>query len=176
MTEDRVLALDLATRTGWAMGPDPVTYGTWDFRHWVGVGQRLNMLRRKLDRTLDGRPLYGVMFETPWISPKTHQDTARLLQSMGGVVEMFCDEHGLRCFEVVAPTWRKHFLGVGQLRVGRKGSSTDQLKRMAVERCRMLGYAVRNPDEAEALGVLDYALGYLKLGDIGLPLMSRRRA
>ena len=176
MADRAVLALDLATKTGWAAGPDPVRYGVWDLSAYASVARRLRMLRTKLDRLRDEVAITDVMYETPWVGRKTHQHTARLLMAMPVIVEMFCDEHDIRCWEVAAPTWRKHFLGVGQVRVGKHGSSRDELKRMARERCRLLGYAVSTDDEADALGILDYALGFLKVGDIGLPVLSQTPA
>ena len=161
-----VLALDLATSTGFAISQDgAVESGVWDLRrHGSSVGERLFGFQTELAALLsDGGPAEHrvVVFETPWVGQKTHQQTARLLMSLAGVAEMVAWEAGAACYEVTAPTWRKHFLGKGR-GSGKKGTRRADLKRLAVERCVQLGYVPKTSDEAEALGILDYALASLK--------------
>jgi len=50
-------------------------------------------------------------------------------------------------------SWRKHFVGSMP-----RGTKRKEWKDYAIERCQQYGWRPRNDDEADALGLLDYAL------------------
>ncbi len=57
-------------------------------------------------------------------------------------------------------TWRKHFIGVGRLSphiFPTSSARRKEGKRLAVARCRVLGWKVENDDEADAAGIWDWA-------------------
>jgi hypothetical protein len=55
-------------------------------------------------------------------------------------------------------TWRKHFIGIGKLtHIKKPAERRKEGKRLAVQRCRQLGWKVDNDDEADAAGIWDWA-------------------
>lgn len=68
-----VLALDLATKTGWAHSCGES--GVWDLsiRRDESSGMRLLRLRAKLDEVMSLQPFDIMVFETAICSPKTRQ-------------------------------------------------------------------------------------------------------
>jgi len=55
-------------------------------------------------------------------------------------------------------TWRKHFIGTGRLtHIKKAAERRKEGKRLAVQRCRQLGWKVENDDEADAAGIWDWA-------------------
>lgn len=67
-------------------------------------------------------------------------------------IESYCYAKGLRCRQVGMGAWRRHFVGKGA------GEKSATFKSWARERCRQLDWHVRSHDEADACGVLDYAI------------------
>lgn len=64
----------------------------------------------------------------------------------------FAEAKGIRFLPVNQSSWRRHFLGAMK-----RGTKSKTLKEYAKDRCAQLGIRVKNGDEAEAMGVLDYA-------------------
>lgn len=61
-------------------------------------------------------------------------------------------------YPVRSETWRKHFIGLGRLtHIETSAARRKEYKRLAVQRCRQLGWRVDNDDEAEAAGIFDWA-------------------
>ena len=67
---------------------------------------------------------------------------------------------------VAIQSWRSHFLGVAQAPKGMaKGDvRTNWLKDAAIKKCMERGWLVQYHDEAEALGIMDFALACLDAG------------
>lgn len=77
-----------------------------------------------------------------------------MLYNLAGHAASFCAAKSIRKFQMVhQATWRKHF--IGSMRIGTK---KVDLKAMAMDRARQLGFRVAKDDEADALGILDYAI------------------
>lgn len=68
-------------------------------------------------------------------------------------------------------TWRKHFIGVGNLK-------SDEAKRATIERCRLLGWPAQNHDEADACGLWSWgmATNYRQWAPQSTPLFGRPAA
>jgi Holliday junction resolvasome RuvABC endonuclease subunit len=165
-----ILALDLATRTGWAFaGPAAleswpgseieaaamptvsVVYGSYRMpKTGPDVGWFLDSFHNWLTGDLEVHQPEMVVFEAPWVGPKTHQDTARKLMCLAGHCEFVCRRMAIQYREANNATVRKHFLGTGR-------GDRRTLKRLAMEACRRRGWDPENDDEADALGLLDYA-------------------
>lgn len=157
----RILALDLATRVGWA---------TWSADRGVGsgvkvlpttgedVGRFVGTYMQWLDDTLalDARDL--VVFEAPWIGPQTSQDTARKLLGLAVGTEVVCWRRGLRCLEQSVPAVRKHFVGNGRL-------PRREAKAAVIAACRARGWTPKDDNDADALALLDYAAHLLRVAD-----------
>jgi hypothetical protein len=158
----KILALDLSKRSaGWAFyeeGAGQAHHGVWDRlgSEHTGRGQ----LYYKLFEQLTGhRKVFGfdrIYAEEPVnLIPNSVATTAEniwISVGMGAALELFAYNFGLKLVWVHQARWRRHFLG----RMPRGTKSVD-LKEYAKERCRQLGLKPLRHDDAEALGVLDYA-------------------
>ena len=173
MPSTSILALDVATQTGWAKWHNQVTsVGT------VTFGKRGTPLVRVLARyrdwlvdQLDGGDFQAVAFEAPYIGPHTHQATARVLLGLAAVTELVCDDHDVRCLEANNSSVLLHFTGKG-------GGKRKDKKARTIEACNDRGFHPQNEDEADALGILDFTAHFLKVKtDIPEgPLFSERAA
>lgn len=156
------LALDQATkRIGFAIGsPDmiepicghyePPSAGA---RHGVMLGA----VRDWLDTTLKVYHVHKLCFETPFsgLNPKNFGVVCKLV----GVIELVCDDHEIPCVEVSPPEWRKAFIGRAQAPKDIPRHHRRQwLKKRAMEACALRKWNVKNDDEAEASGILNFVL------------------
>lgn len=82
----------------------------------------------------------------------------RKLIALGAMAEWFAHCIGARCFAVHIGTWRKHFCGWGNL-------NRAAAKIAAMDECRRLGIDPPDDNAAEAMGILDYYLSILKIGN-----------
>lgn len=159
------LGLDPATSCGWATwgpGMDRPRSGTFELpsaEEDLGrVGYELHV---NLNSLLQAQPFERVYYEAP-IPPsnmmgRTQMHTTAKAFCIASHIESFCyamRQHGrpMRCRQVGMGQWRRFFVGKG---AGEKGAV---FKSWARERCRQLGWTVRNFDEADACGVLAYAV------------------
>lgn len=173
MKQGAVLALDLATTTGWAWHlpgmPRPL-FGAFrlpgDAR---AVGQPADALERWLrEQALLLRPHGGIshfMFEAQHISSRANVDTLYRLIALGGIVEKFAYQVKGHCYKVDISTWRKHFIGRGSgfKRTADKKSYLpgEDPKELAIQRCAEYGWHTDVADAAEAVGILDYSLSLI---------------
>lgn len=174
------LGLDLSkSSTGWAFwtpGTDAPRYGNWQLgSEWTTEGGVYAKLHRNLSDLHKVMPFTHLYFEEP-INPghltgNTSINTIWLLSGLAAHAQSF--GHIKRCRMVKAVNverWRKDWIGdmvVREVKAGTrrrrkqgdtKASSTDQLKRLTIERCRQLGFAPRKSDEADAIGILNYGI------------------
>lgn len=168
-TELRILALDIAKhRTGWATGfpgmnrPQWGTYelaGEWD-KH---EGLRLHQWRTFLERKIESERITYIAMERPFIDMKdfNYNGSVPILQMWGIVLEL-AQARGIRAGAVPIGSWRAHFLGSAKAAPGLgKAQRTNALKDMAIKQCLKRNWYVQFHDEAEALGILDFALACL---------------
>jgi hypothetical protein len=173
-----VLALDVATTTGWACGP-PGSRPTWgSFRaagrdRGVETGEVLHRFRLWLDERLgDWRPAW-VVFEAPYVprtaptrirtrtgevvatlppkSPPIDIKVLRRLISLCGLVEMVAWQHKIACREEASNVICRHFTGHGSW--GGRAEKKAATQRM----CAVHGWAGVTEDEADALALWVYA-------------------
>lgn len=160
--DHNVLALDLATQTGWASRNDngSITFGSFRLpKTGDNVGAYLSAFHHWLIEIVDlfDKPSLTVVFEAPILPKTTGIKVVRKLQGLAGHTEFICDQMGVKsCMEVNNKSVRKHFIGNG-------GAKRDDAKRMTIEQCTKRGFRPQNDDEADALAVLDYACHCLKL-------------
>lgn len=147
-----LLALDLATRTGfahWRPG-ERVILGTNVLpRTGPDVGWFLEKFCEWLRPTITHLAPVRVVFEAPWVGPNTHQDTARKLLCLAGITELVCRWEGAPYCEANIPTVRRHFIGHG--RMPRKDA-----KAATMARAKLLGMDPEDDDQADAFALLDY--------------------
>lgn len=157
----KILALDLATVTGWAVGVasaapsptaleaaagtvTPVTSGFISFREHSGEpGYLYRALEDWLHAMIDGHSPDIVVFEAP-LARNAH--TARLLFGMAAIAEMVAAQRGIECAEVHVSAIKKHATGHGM---------AD--KKMMIAAALQRGWKPREDNEADALWLWDYA-------------------
>jgi hypothetical protein len=171
VTAYRVLALDLATTTGFAIG----AAGT-DVNY---AGIRSGSIRLK-GETADERgaallkfmrdlyrvePYLHVVYEAPLatahMAGKTNVNTTMLLFGLAMIAGATAIALGVRPDRIrrARPDdVRRHFLGV------RSAGGRDETKRAVMARCRALGRDPGDDNEADAIALLDYQLSLLRPG------------
>jgi hypothetical protein len=168
-----VLALDLATVTGWAAWGQGFNSSlpACDAVRLKGrsgeVGMSTEHLRLVLNELHRRFAFTHIFFEAQHIPmPKKHKpdgevqsrpiniETIYKLISLGGMVEWWGYKAGVEVFKVEIGSWRKHFLGRG---TGFKKAGMDP-KDEAIRRCEAIGVLTTNHNTAEAVGILDYSL------------------
>jgi len=177
----RILALDLSkTATGFACwGPEDscVASGHWVLgSEWTDDGTVFAKLHERMtdlhtvgridavfiEDAIDARALHG----------HTNIDTLKLLSGLAAHAKSWSAAMGCRMLrEVNMSTWRRHFIGKMK-----RGTRTVDLKEFAMRRCRELGFNPKRHDEAEALGLLDYAcsdLGVTPFWRVEAPLVQQ---
>lgn len=173
------LALDLSkTSTGWALwnasAPRPV-FGRWRLgNEFSSNGQVYMRLHRCLSDMFRVEQFERLYFEEP-IDPRNLQghttyQTIELAFGLSGHAESFGAAKRCRTVKAInVERWRKDFIGDMVVRevkagarrkrkAGDKANPTDQLKRLTMERCRQLGFNPSRHDEADAIGILTYAI------------------
>ena len=161
-----ILALDTARATGWAaLRPDgslasgTKVLGPEDMR----VGPLLHNYGDWLKcRIIEHQPAW-IFYEKPWVGKLTHQATALMLMSLAGVTEMVGFRQRVMVRAVKNPSVVKHFTGQGRVKLPAVGStkarweSRPERKARVMAMCLARGWKPETQDEADALGILDYA-------------------
>lgn len=158
----KILALDLSKRsTGfayWEEGSAVAGYGSWCLgsEHTPRGMVYLN-LHQRMDELRSICRFEHVFFEEPMNPVKlqghTNIDTLRVLGGLASHVESYCEARSCRSINAVnLSSWRATFIGKQK-----RGTKSATLKDLSIERCHQLGWKPKNDDEADALGLLDYA-------------------
>ena len=171
-----ILALDIATKTGWAV------YDTSKPPSAIRVGviatsgetheQKAALLAQKLVDLIKAEKPQVVWIEEPVrnVMPQKrvrkdafgeHEEstinagTALLVNQLTGAAIAIVAGMRLPWGTVASGTWRKTFLGFGRQR----GWTRKDWKNAAREKCGQLGIVVTNDDQADAVGVAFAAAG-----------------
>lgn len=164
-----VLALDIAKhRTGWAVNSLDFERPFWGVYELAGEwekneGLRLHQWRNFLEAKIRQHSVTYVAMERPFIDMKdfNYNGSVPILQMWGIALEL---AQGLQIRHGNAPigSWRSHFLGTAQAPAGLpKAQRTNALKDMATRQAAKRGWLTQYHDEAEALGIADFALSCL---------------
>lgn len=153
----KVLALDIATVSGWAIGdgiaaPRSGVFGlpgTGD-----NIGRYLLHWAEWFEAKLEAEKPTEVVFEAPILPKMTNLATTRKLQGLAGVTEMICEAREIPVFEAMASNVRRLFLG----RSWPKKGGRDGLKIAVMAGCRQRGWNPLDDNEADALAILDVTL------------------
>jgi Holliday junction resolvasome RuvABC endonuclease subunit len=142
-----ILATDLSTRVGWAVGRDfePPRHGVWMLRG-PGLGSRCSSLAACLEDAIEVFRPHVVIMEAP-LPPQaqTAAVTARLQFGLAAVCEMICHECEVRCEEAAAYEVRRLILGRARAE-----------KAAVVAWCREQGLEPADDNAADALCLLRY--------------------
>jgi hypothetical protein len=166
-----VLALDLASTTGWAWGDAHAAAPIFGHHRFVARGEpraaAYRQFRLWLDLMLSARPTGVIVYESPALpmvmQGRTNKDTLKLLMGLAEHLEEWAyDRFELR--EAAVQQVRAHFIGVSNLR-------SAAAKAMTMERCRVLGWETTTSDEADACALWDYQCSFIR----PLPLFAAKR-
>ena len=144
MWTERIIALDLATCTGIAIGePDEIPVLSHhrlpstgpDIGRFLDAGD--DWFRRLLAKHLPTL----VVFEAPVLPQTTQIATVRKLHGLAGVIEMVCYRTGVEVAEVHLQSVKKALTGKGNAK-----------KPDMVAACRAYGFDPKVDDEADAFG------------------------
>lgn len=156
------VALDLSlSSTGWASWDgisDAPSYGHWklaDGMKWRARGYvRLHKALLEIHATT---PIDHLIFEEPLsqasVKGNSSIETLQTLAGLAAHAESFAAAIKATSRPVNIASWRRHFIGSMP-----RGTKSPDLKAMTMKRCRELGFSPVGNDEADALGLLDFAL------------------
>ncbi|WP_374139457.1 hypothetical protein [Sphingomonas sp.] len=168
----RVIGLDLSkTSTGWAVwgiGDARAAYGHWELGSaFTSNGMAFARLHERLSELNSVGTIDAIFFEEA-LNPTTlagftNIDTLKVLSGLCAHAESWGEAMGCRVIRGVnQSTWRKHFLGP----VGRPKNKFGKpipvdWKALSMARARDFGMKPQRHDEAEAIGILSFALDAL---------------
>lgn len=159
------LSLDLSKRrTGfafWSRGMERARFGNWvlgseyatDGETFAKLHGHLLDLHRvaKIEHIYLEQPIHPAS-----LTGHTNIDTLRVLAGLAAHVHSFVAATSVRsAIEINVSTWRRDFIGAQK-----RGTKRQTLKSLTMERCRQLGFSPRYDDEADAIGILDFALDF----------------
>jgi len=148
---DTFLALDLGTKTGWAICAQGrvVTSGTQAFTNgrFDGGGMRYLRFRHWLDelRARLGGELTAVHFEE--VRRHTATDAAHVYGGLLATLTAWCEDHGIPYQGVPVGTWKRHVVGKGN-------ASKDAVKDVVRQR----GFSPCDDNEADAIAIALWAM------------------
>jgi hypothetical protein len=163
----RVLGLDPSKRScGWALyAPgEHVASGTWELgSELTSRGTVFARVHEQMMSLHSLGEIEAVFYEDvvnviPGTVP-TNKESVLLAAGIAAHIESFGEAMGFRIIRGVnQSTWRRHFIGKMP-----RGTKSVDLKAMAMARCRQLGFRPLKHDQAEAIGIVDYACDVLDL-------------
>ena len=159
----RVLALDLATTTGWAYGVPGdkpacghVRFGVKGVSHAQTYRAFRQWMESWWSAEKSGNKPDLIVYESPAIPSfmrgQTNIETTRLLFGLAEHLEEWCLGRVDLCSATVAQV-RSHFIG--------HNMKAKIAKPLTLERCRDMGWEVANTDEADAAALWSYECAWL---------------
>lgn len=159
MAKSGILALDLATRIGWAYVPtvgDEPRSGVKQLPVGArGIGHFLDEAEQWVVSVCEVMGPETVVFEAPFVGPagRANLDTARKLLGLACIAELVCFRKGITVYEQHNATVKKWFAGHGR---------ADKAAMIAA--CRKHGWNPSDDNEADALALLAYSMALFHPG------------
>lgn len=158
-----ILALDVATTTGWARGPlcgqpaaGSVCFGAYDASDNAIFGNALRWLSELL--APEPRPdlvILEAMLPPEAMKGHTSRAVRDRLAGLHGVLRAAAYLRGIYRIEAASvAAVRHHFIGEPTLK-------RDAAKRATILKCRKLGWACANDNEGDAIALWSFACGQL---------------
>lgn len=148
-----VAALDLSSvSTGVAFGSEASDRPhclTWRMPGASDLARSCGILLESVSGLFAVSPPAIVIIEAPLYIAGRSAHTAKTLMALFGVAMGASHAAGARIIEGNVQTVRRHFVGQ---------SRPDDPKRAVMDRCRQLGWTVRNDDEADAAALWAFAM------------------
>lgn len=141
------LALDLGTKTGWALDCDGrAVSGVWDLKggRYEGGGMRYLRFRRMLEEAHAANPFQMVFFEE--VRRHLGTDAAHIYGGLLATLTAWCEERKIAYGGVPVATIKRHATGKGNADKG-----------AMVRAARARGWTPVDDNEADALWILDWA-------------------
>ena len=146
----KILALDLGTKTGWALyvGPGVIFSGAWDLKpsRFSGGGMRFVRFVGFLTELHKNIGYDRVVFEE--VRRHMSTDAAHVYGGLMATLTMFCEDKSLPYEGVPVGTIKKTWTGKGN-------AKKDEMVAEAVRR----GFDPQSEDEADALAILHTVVG-----------------
>lgn len=144
----KLLALDIATKTGWK---SPTASGTWDLTPNRGEssGMRLIRFKAKLMEIMKAENISIIAYERP---AGFHKQALIIAGELVGVLKMVAEEHHIHLACYSATEIKKFATG--------KGNATKQEMIKAAQK---KGYSPQDDNEADAIHLYDLAINKLML-------------
>jgi Holliday junction resolvasome RuvABC endonuclease subunit len=135
----RILALDVATKTGWCT---ETASGCWDFslRRDESAGFRLVRFKAKLKEMCQLENIELVTFE---LSQGQHQNAVIVQSELHGVLKLFCEEAGIN-YRSFSPSEIKKFA------TGKGNANKEKMIEAAASK---YAYTGNNDNEADAIHI-----------------------
>lgn len=155
-----VLALDLASTTGWCMGPLGARprHGAISLRGLEHVHRQAALRDWIEDQEKVAGRFTAIVVEAAIIGAFSSQEAERLTVALHGMVELWAYDAEIPFMAVAASTARKAILGKGSFPKG-------EVKGEVVRWCRGAGFTPKTDDDADAIllwhAVADATLGRL---------------
>lgn len=148
----KILALDPASQTGWAVNGLIKSYGTWDLktRKDESFGMKLIRLESKLKEVVEQMDIKLIVYERP---AGRHANSIIHQSKLIAIVEKYCEVNNIQYRAYSSKELKKHATGNGNC-------SKFAMIRAAKEK---LAYAGDNDNEADALWLLDLAMRDLNI-------------
>jgi len=147
-----VLALDIATQSGWAYGSagEAPRHGTYRVPSTGDdLGRFAYAFAQWLTHKLRELQPKEIVFESNILPRETNITTLKKLYGLAVVTELVALSEGVPCSEISAGEWRRAFLGQHYPKKARR----DELKRAVVSACRQMGWEPHSTDDADAIGI-----------------------
>ena len=166
----RVLALDLATLTGWACGATegtPVSHGVCAMpKTGEDLGRYLAHFRDWLNLAIDEMEPGEIIFESPILRGATTIATLRKLYSLAGVTELVARDRRILVTEAQIDTIRLHFIRTNRAPRDIKDAKVRRmwLKAKTIAECKARGFSCTDDNEADAIALLSLRLSQLSAG------------
>lgn len=149
-----IIALDLATKCGVCLGkphskPEffTETLGVPGDHHGARFAQALRMMNRLIK---EYNPTFIALEAPIGVHGGGSKKRPEVLMGLRGCVMGVAHMHHIKFDQFEVSTIRKHFIGHGRLK-------RVEAKAATIKQCQLLGWKVRNDDEADAGALWDYA-------------------
>ena len=148
----KILALDPASQTGWAVNGLAKSYGTWDLktRKDESIGMKLIRFESKLKEVVEQMDIQLIVYERP-----AGRNTYSIIHQskLIAIAEKYCENNNIQYRAYSASEIKKHATGKGNC-------GKPAMIQAAREK---LAYAGDNDNEADALWLLDLAMRELNI-------------
>lgn len=155
----RVVALDIATRTGIAVGDVGADPSAWSVDLGAGKSEdaRFAKLLATVDKLIRAEAPDLVAIEAPIGGPHA----SALLIGFVAIARGVCAARGVPVKAITSASVRKHFLGhvptVRGQSAKNKAAAKKAIKEQVMARCKLLGWDMPDHDAADAAACWDYA-------------------